>query len=30
VAPQEVNIDGPDERAVVYRGGETIEWKVVS
>ena len=21
---------GPDERAVVYRGGETIEWKVVS
>ena len=30
VAPQEVNIDGPDERAIVYRGGETIEWKVVS
>jgi dihydroorotase len=29
VAPQEVNIEGPDERAIVYRGGETIEWKVV-
>lgn len=21
---------GPDERAIVHRGGETIEWKVVS
>jgi dihydroorotase len=30
VAPQEVSVDGPDERAIVYRGGETIEWKVVS
>src|SRR5258708_17466858 len=30
VAPQEVKVDGPDERAIVYRGGETIEWKVVS
>jgi dihydroorotase len=29
VAPPEVSVDGPDERAVVYRGGETIEWKVV-
>jgi dihydroorotase len=29
-APQEVNVDGPDERALIYRGGETIEWKVVS
>jgi dihydroorotase len=29
-APEEVKIDGPDERAMVYRGGETIEWKVVS
>jgi hypothetical protein len=29
VAPQEVNVDGPDERAIVYRGGETIEWRVV-
>ncbi len=30
VAPEEVKVDGPDERAIVYRGGETIEWKVVS
>jgi dihydroorotase len=30
VAPQEVKVDGPDERAIVYRGGEAIEWKVVS
>ncbi|MEA2985741.1 MAG: dihydroorotase [Alphaproteobacteria bacterium] len=29
-APQEVKVDGPDERALVYRGGETIEWRVVS
>ncbi|MGA8818851.1 MAG: dihydroorotase, partial [Xanthobacteraceae bacterium] len=29
-APQEVKVTGPDERALVYRGGETIEWKVVS
>ena len=29
VAPEEVKVDGPDERAVVFRGGETIEWKVV-
>jgi dihydroorotase len=29
VAPQEVDVDGPEERAIVYRGGETIEWKVV-
>jgi dihydroorotase len=29
-APQEVKVDGPDERALIYRGGETIEWKVVS
>jgi dihydroorotase len=29
VAPQEIDIDGPDERAIVYRGGETIEWKAV-
>ena len=29
-APQEVKVAGPDERALVYRGGETIEWKVVS
>jgi dihydroorotase len=29
VAPQEIKVEGPDERAIVYRGGETIEWKVV-
>jgi dihydroorotase len=29
-APKEVKVAGPDERAVVYRGGETIEWKVVA
>jgi dihydroorotase len=30
-APQEVNVsDGPDGRAVVWRGGETIEWRVVA
>jgi dihydroorotase len=28
-APMEVKVPGPDERALVYRGGETIEWKVV-
>jgi dihydroorotase len=29
-APQEIAVEGPDERALVYRGGETIEWRVVS
>lgn len=29
-APEEMRVDGPDERALVYRGGETIEWRVVS
>jgi dihydroorotase len=28
-APEEVKVAGPEERALVYRGGETIEWKVV-
>jgi dihydroorotase len=28
-APAEVAVDGPDERAPVYRGGETIRWRVV-
>ena len=28
-APAEVKVAGADERALVYRGGETIEWKVV-
>ena len=27
---EEVKVDGPDEKALVYRGGETIEWKVVA
>jgi dihydroorotase len=29
-APQEVKVEGPDEKALVYRGGEAIEWKVVA
>jgi dihydroorotase len=29
-APEEVEVAGPDERAIVYRGGETIPWKVVA
>jgi dihydroorotase len=29
-APQEVTVEGPDEKALVYRGGEAIEWKVVA
>ena len=28
-APEEVKVEGPDEKALVYRGGETIEWRVV-
>jgi dihydroorotase len=28
-APEEIKVAGPDERALVYRGGETIEWRVV-
>jgi dihydroorotase len=28
-APAEVSVEGPDERALVYRGGETIAWRVV-
>jgi dihydroorotase len=27
-APFEVEVAGPDERTLLYRGGETIEWKV--
>jgi dihydroorotase len=30
VAPEEVKVEGPDERAIVYCGGETIEWKVTA
>jgi dihydroorotase len=29
-APEEVEVEGPDEKALVYRGGEAIEWKVVA
>ena len=29
-APDEIRVEGPDEKALVYRGGEMIEWKVVS
>jgi len=25
-----VKVAGPDERALIYRGGETIEWKVTA
>jgi dihydroorotase len=28
-APEDVKVDGPEERALVHRGGETIAWKVV-
>ena len=28
-APFEVEVAGPDERTLLYRGGETIEWRVV-
>ena len=28
-APEEIEVAGPEERALVYRGGETIPWKVV-
>jgi dihydroorotase len=29
-APEEVKVEGPDERALIYRGGETIAWRVVA
>jgi dihydroorotase len=29
-APEQVRVDGPDESALVYRGGETIEWRVAA
>jgi dihydroorotase len=29
-APEEVKLEGPDEKSLVYRGGETIEWNVVA
>jgi len=30
IAPEDIKVAGPDERALVHRGGETIPWKVVS
>jgi dihydroorotase len=30
IAPEDVKVPGPDERALIYRGGETISWKVVN
>jgi len=29
-APEGVGVDGPEERALVHRGGEKISWKVVA
>src|SRR5215467_10304641 len=29
-APEEVKVAGPDERALIYRGGESIPWQIVS
>jgi dihydroorotase len=29
-APDEVAVPGPEERAIIYRGGETIEWRVAA
>jgi dihydroorotase len=29
-APVEIKVAGPDERTLLYRGGETIEWKVAA
>jgi dihydroorotase len=29
-APDEIRIDGPEERALIHRGGENIPWKVIS
>jgi dihydroorotase len=29
-APEELKINGPEERALIHRGGESIPWKVVS
>lgn len=28
VAPEEMTVAGPEERALIYHGGETIEWKI--
>jgi dihydroorotase len=29
-APTEMVVEGPDERALIHRGGETIPWRVVA
>ena len=29
-APEDVRVDGPEERALIHRGGENISWKVTS
>ena len=29
-APEDVKVEGPEERALVHRGGESIQWKVVA
>jgi dihydroorotase len=29
-APEEVKVEGPDERALIYKGGETVEWQVLA
>ena len=29
-APAEMKIDGPEERALIYRGGETLSWETVT
>ncbi len=28
-APEEILVEGPEERALIYRGGESIPWRVV-
>ena len=30
VVPMEMQVEGPEERALIYRGGETVAWRVVS
>jgi dihydroorotase len=30
VPPKEIKVAGPDERALIYRGGETLQWQVVA
>jgi len=29
-APEEMKIDGPEERALIHRGGETIPWNIIA